>query len=69
MLYMIKLHHYQGDVLSMEQATVSKNFLDKFGPDIYKTSIKRWIFDDSDEIEIWLPRSSSKFWNISGGLF
>ena len=38
----------------MEQTILSKNFLDKFGPDICKTLIRRWIFDDSDEIEIML---------------
>ena len=54
----------------MEQTILSKNFLDKFGPDICKTLIKRWIFDDSDEIEIMLLyRSASKFWNVSGGHF
>ena len=36
---------------------------------LYKTLIKRWIFDDSDEIEIRLPLlwTVLAFWNTSGG--
>ena len=37
-------------------------------PDIYKILIKRWIFDDSDKIEIRLPCfwTVLTFRNISG---
>ena len=37
---------------------------------IYKTLIKRWIFDDSDEVEIMLPYFRTNvltFRNTSGG--
>ena len=54
----------------MEEKIVSKKVLERFRPDIYKFD-QRWIFDDSDEIEIKLScsRSFSTFWNISGDLF
>ena len=56
----------------MEQEIVSKDFLESSGPDIYKTLIRIWISDNSDETEIKLfcysHRSFSKFWDIFGGL-
>ena len=39
----------------MEQEIVGKEFLEKFGQDMYKTLIERRVFDDSDDIEIRLP--------------
>ena len=56
--------------MSVEQEIVSKKFLERLGSHMYKTVIKRWVFDDPDEIEIRLPfsRSFSTFSNISGGL-
>ena len=70
MSYMIRLHCQRADILSMGQLIVSKECLERFGPHIYKMLIKSGLFNDPDEIEIRLPfyRSSSTFWNISGGL-
>ena len=39
MPYTIKFHCYREDVLSEEQEIVSKEFLEKFGPYIYKMLI------------------------------
>ena len=52
----------------MEQKIVSKDFLEWFGLDIYKTLIKRYIFDDSNEFEIRFPCYKSFIWNICSDL-
>ena len=36
---MIRFHSQQGDVLSMEQEIVNKEFLERFESDVYKTLI------------------------------
>ena len=38
---MINLYCQRGDILNMEQETVNKDFLERFGPDRHKTLIKR----------------------------
>ena len=70
MSYTIKSHCQQGDVLRVEQDIVSKEFLERFWLHLYKTLFKRWIFDDSDEIEVrfLFYRSFSIFSNACGGL-
>ena len=54
----------------MDQEFVRKDFLERFGPDIYKTLITRWVFVDCDETDIRLPcyRVFLTFWNTFGGL-
>ena len=40
MSYMVKLHCWWREFLSMEQKIVIKDFLDRFEPNIYQTLIK-----------------------------
>ena len=54
----------------MEQEMDNEEFLERFGPRIYKMLTfwyKRCIFDEPGEIEIRLPfyRSFSTFWDVS----
>ena len=66
MAFMLNLDCNEGDVLSTVQKIMSKDFLKRFGPDIYESR----IFDDFYEMEIRLPcyRAFSTFWNLSCGL-
>ena len=60
MSYIIKLLLSTiGDNLSMEQEIKGKGFLDRFGIDVHKILIKRWIFDNSNQILSW-----ASFWQI-----
>ena len=59
MFYMKKLHEKVALLprwrsLNVEQEILSEDFLERFGVDIYKTLIKRWVFGDSDKFQIRL---------------
>ena len=70
MSYTIRLHYKRRHALSIEQGIVSKEYLERFGPHIYK-------FWSKDEFSMTLLKlrlgflftdlSSYYFWNISGG--
>ena len=56
--------------MNVEEVILSRDILERFGPDIYKTLIKGQIFDEPNEIEIkpLCHGYFSTFWNIPGGL-